>query len=71
MILLIGDTAGTVLPEGLGFLKPGWWLLHVLAVVFVYSYGYRKGRGDERRARYARQLEGRPGAAAPPGRARD
>ena len=59
MILVLLDTAGTVLPEGLGFLRPGWWLLHVLAVVFVYYYGYRKGRGDEKRANRAREIEGR------------
>ena len=59
MILVLLDTAGTVLPEGLGFLRPGWWLLHILAVVFVYYYGYRKGRGDEKRANRAREIEGR------------
>lgn len=40
-----------VLPEGLEFLKPGWWLTHVLFVLLVYSYGYRKGRLAERKAR--------------------
>jgi len=59
VILVLLDTAGTVLPEGLEFLKPGWWLLHILAVVFVYYYGYRKGRGDEKRANRAREIEGR------------
>jgi len=59
VILVLLDTAGTVLPEGLGFLKPGWWLLHILAVVFVYYYGYRKGRGEEKRANRAREIEGR------------
>jgi hypothetical protein len=57
MVLL--DTAGTVLPPGLAFLRPGWWLLHLLAILFVYYYGYRKGRGEERRARRARELEGK------------
>jgi len=57
MILL--DTAGAALPEGLEFLHAGWWLLHVLAVVFVFFYGYRKGRGDERRAQRAREIEGK------------
>jgi len=47
------------LPEGLGFLKLGWWAIHVLAVLLVYSYAYRKGRNDERRAQRQR--------AAPPG----
>ena len=47
MIVLASSTS--VLPEGLQFLKPGWWLLHVLAFALVFVYGYRKGRLDERR----------------------
>jgi hypothetical protein len=43
--------SGSVLPEGLQFLKPGWWLLHALAFALVFVYGYRKGRLDERRDR--------------------
>jgi hypothetical protein len=39
------------LPEGLQFLKIGWWVAHVLFTVLVYSYGYRKGRAEERKAR--------------------
>jgi hypothetical protein len=66
-MLVLLDTAGTVLPPGLGFLRPGWWLLHVLAIVFVYYYGYRKGRGDERRARRAREIEGKKKDASPGG----
>jgi hypothetical protein len=58
MILL--DAAGTVLPPGIAFLRPGWWVLHALAILFVFLYGYRKGRGDERRENRARELEGRP-----------
>jgi hypothetical protein len=42
------------LPEGLQFLKLGWWAIHVLAVLLVYSYAYRKGRNDERRAQRQR-----------------
>jgi len=34
------------LPEGLEFLKLGWWAIHVLAVLLVYSYAYRKGRNE-------------------------
>jgi hypothetical protein len=40
-----------VLPEGLEFLKLGWWLIHILGVLLVWSYAYRKGRLDERRSR--------------------
>jgi hypothetical protein len=46
-----------MLPEGLEFLKPGWWLIHLLAILLVFVYGYRKGRGDERRARRAKEIE--------------
>jgi hypothetical protein len=46
-----------VLPEGLKFLEPGWWLIHALAVLLIYSYAYRKGRGDERKARSLRETE--------------
>ena len=42
------------LPEGLKFLNLGWWAIHVLAVLLVYSYAYRKGRNDERRAQRQR-----------------
>jgi len=56
---MILDTAGTVLPRGLGFLMPGWWLLHAMAILFTYLYGYRKGRGDEQRRQRAREMEGR------------
>jgi hypothetical protein len=49
-----------MLPEGLEFLKLGWWVTHVLFVVLVYSYGYRKGRQDERKEHAARE----PGPAA-------
>lgn len=46
-----------MLPEGIEFLKPGWWLIHALAVLFVYAWAYRKGRGDERRSQRARDIE--------------
>ena len=47
-----------VLPEGLEFLKLGWWVTHVLFVLLVYSYGYRKGRLAERKAQRIREAEG-------------
>jgi hypothetical protein len=39
-----------LLPEGLQFPKAGWWLTHALYILLVYSYGYRKGRDEERKA---------------------
>ena len=45
------------LPEGLKFLQPGWWLVHALSVLFVWSWAYRQGRADERRERRTRDLE--------------
>ncbi|HEY3216116.1 MAG TPA: hypothetical protein VGK93_06450 [Candidatus Eisenbacteria bacterium] len=71
MSVLILDQAGTALPEGLSFFKPGWWVVHVLAVVLVFSYGYRKGRAHERRARrleeVRRNAETMRGAGSRPG----
>lgn len=52
-----------VLPKGLQFLQAGWWLIHLVAVVLVYTWAYRKGRGDEKRAQRARELEARGSAA--------
>jgi len=46
-----------VLPEGLKFLHPGWWLIHALAVLLIFSYAYRKGRRDERKAQRQREAE--------------
>lgn len=46
-----------LLPEGLEFLKPGWWLLHVLAFALVFVWGYRRGRAQERREQRAREKE--------------
>lgn len=51
------------LPEGLEFLKSGWWVVHFLAVLFVWSIAYQKGRGDQRREQRIREVErGRRGA---------
>jgi len=49
------DGAGSLLPDGLQFLKPGWWLLHALAAALVFAYGYRKGRSQERREQRERE----------------
>jgi len=45
------DAAGAVLPEGLRFFTLGWWVIHLLGVVLVFAFAYRKGRKDERRDR--------------------
>lgn len=57
---MILDGAGTLLPEGLQFLKPAWWLLHVIAAGLVYAYGYRKGRSQERREQRERAKQRPP-----------
>ena len=56
---MILDLGGSILPQGISFLRPGWWVLHALSVLFVFLYGYRKGRGDEKRAQRLREIEGR------------
>ena len=48
------ERGGAALPEGLQFLRPGWWLLHVIVVALVFAYGYRRGRAQERRERRER-----------------
>ena len=45
-----------VLPEGLRFLQAGWWLVHAVTVLFVWSWAYRQGRADERRDQHIREL---------------
>ena len=39
------------LPDGLKWLEPGWWLVHVLGVAVVYWYGFKKGREAARKER--------------------
>jgi hypothetical protein len=53
--MVILDGAGAVLPDGLQFFKPGWWVLHLIAAALVYAYGYRKGRAQERREQRERE----------------
>ena len=55
------DRGGTLLPEGLQFLKPGWWLLHVIVVALVFAYGYRRGRVQERREQRGREGDRKAG----------
>lgn len=44
-----------VLPKGLEFLHFGWWVIHVLAILFVYTLAYRRGRNDEKREQRLRE----------------
>jgi hypothetical protein len=44
-----------VLPEGLQFLKLGWWVIHAITVWLVFLWGYRRGRVDERQAQRLRE----------------
>lgn len=45
------------LPEGLQFLNLGWWVVHLAGGLLVYSYGFAKGRAQERRAQRIREIE--------------
>ncbi len=48
-----------VLPEGLEFLKFGWWVVHSIAFLLVYQFGYARGRGAARREQKERDLAAR------------
>jgi len=54
---MILEGSGSLLPEGLQFLKPAWWVLHLITAALVYAYGYRKGRAQERREQRDRERE--------------
>lgn len=49
------------LPEGLEFLKFGWWVVHAIALLLTYQMGYAKGRGAARREQRERELAARKG----------
>ncbi len=44
------------LPEGLQFLQLGWWVVHAVTIMFVYQYGFLKGRSEERKAQRVRDM---------------
>ncbi len=50
-----------VLPEGLEFLKFGWWVVHAIAFLLVYQFGHARGRGAARREQKERELAARRG----------
>jgi len=37
------------LPKGLQFLHLGWWVIHAIAILLVYTWAYRRGRRDQAR----------------------
>ena len=45
-----------VLPEGLEFFKFGWRVVHTIAFLLVYQYGFVRGRGALRREMKQRDL---------------
>jgi hypothetical protein len=49
------------LPEGLQFLKFGWWVVHAMAILLMYQFGYARGRGAFRREQRQRDLAGKRG----------
>lgn len=44
------------LPDGLKFLHFGWWVVHAMAILLVYKFGYARGRGALRREQRQRAL---------------
>ena len=49
------------LPEGLQFLKFGWWVVHAMALLLMYQYGYARGRGAFRREQRQREMARKKG----------
>jgi hypothetical protein len=47
------------LPHGLQFLEFGWWVVHAMAFLLAYQYGFVRGRGAERREQRQRDLRKR------------
>ncbi|MFW6161325.1 MAG: hypothetical protein ACODAJ_01070 [Planctomycetota bacterium] len=35
---------GEILPETLHFLQPGWWVLHIIAIIVVWLIGFTMGK---------------------------
>jgi hypothetical protein len=52
-----------MLPDGLEFLKPGWWWVHSLAILFVYVWAFQARRAAERRRQ--RASDSKPASAEP------
>ena len=46
------------LPDGLQFFKFGWWVVHAIAFLLVFQFGYVRGRGSLRRELRQRELHG-------------
>ena len=44
------------LPDGLQFLKFGWWVVHAIAFLLVYQFGFVRGRGAMRREQREREI---------------
>ena len=44
------------LPDGLQFLKFGWWVVHSIAFLLVYQFGFARGRGALRREQRQRAI---------------
>jgi hypothetical protein len=54
------------LPKGLEFLHYGWWVIHVVAIVLIWTVAYRRGRRDERRDQRARAAGSSASRGEPP-----
>ena len=46
-----------VLPDGIKFMSLGWWIIHALAILLAYQFGFNKGRAAEKKEWRARELE--------------
>jgi hypothetical protein len=53
----VRSEANVQLPEGLKFLQSGFWIVHAVSILLVWSWAYRQGRAAERRAQRLREIE--------------
>ena len=53
------------LPKGLEFLHFGWWVIHAVAILLIYTWAYRRGRRDENKDRRLAEAARKPKAENP------
>lgn len=44
------------LPDGLQFLHLGWWVVHSVAFLLAYQFGFVRGKGEAKREQRQRDI---------------